>query len=66
MSKIADARLPQVLPMLDCAIPQHDAGQAATLNSAIASAEFVRQLPRVPNGRSSRHADVPAEFQQYA
>ena len=66
MTKVADARLPQALSMPDCAYPQHAAAQAAALNSAITSAEIVSQLPRLHNGRSAGHADLPAEFLRYA
>ena len=62
MTKVADARLPQALSMPDCAYPQHGAAQAVALDSAITSAEIVSQLPRLHNGRSAGHADLPAEF----
>ena len=59
IAQVADARLPPALFLPDCAYPQQD---PAAVNADITVAEVVSQLPKLHNGRSAGHADLPAEF----
>ena len=66
IAQVADARLPPALFLPDCAYPQQDPARAAAVNADITVAEVVSQLPKLHNGRSAGHADLPAEFLRYA
>ena len=66
IAQVADARLPPALFLPDSAYPQQDTARAAVLNADFTLAEVVSQLPKLHNGRSAGHADLPAEFLRYA
>ena len=66
IAQVADARLPPALFLPDSAYPQQDTARAAVLNADFTVAEVVSQLPKLHNGRSAGHADLPAEFLRYA
>ena len=66
IAQVADARLPPTLFLPDSAYPQQDTARAAILNADFIVAEVVSQLPKLHNGRSAGHADLPAEFLRYA
>ena len=66
IAQVADARLPPALFLPDSAYPQQDTARAAVLNEDFTVAEVVSQLPKLHNGRSAGHADLPAEFLRYA
>ena len=59
-------RLPPALFLPNSAYPQQDTARAAVLNADFTVAEVVSQLPKLHNGRSAGHADLPAEFLRYA
>ena len=66
IAQVADAKLPPALFLPDSAYPQQDTARAAVLNADFTVAEVVSQLPKLHNGRSAGHADLPAEFLRYA